>query len=134
MVIDLIMVIVMNIVVFDVYIMTIIGAIFCHVSMSKQFTHLNPSITSGNQKWKGAAPIFVKIEEFIIKIHDLFMVSVDISFVIRIVANMNIVEASVCVIKYFIVASDSFTLFMFLSKGMIDKRLISIPNHIPIHV
>lgn len=49
------------------YINKIIGAIFCQVNMSKLFVHLSPSITSGNQKWNGAAPIFVKSAEFIIK-------------------------------------------------------------------
>lgn len=36
-----------------------IGAIFCQVIMIKVFIHLKPSITSGNQKWSGAAPIFI---------------------------------------------------------------------------
>lgn len=32
------------------YISNTIGAIFCQVSIIKQFIHLSPSITSGNQK------------------------------------------------------------------------------------
>lgn len=39
------------------------GAIFCHVIKIKLFIHLNPSEILGNQKWKGAAPIFNNIME-----------------------------------------------------------------------
>lgn len=56
-----------NIMNFMLYINRIIGAIFCHVKINKQFSQFKPSITSGNQKWKGAIPIFVNSEEFIVK-------------------------------------------------------------------
>lgn len=56
---------------FILYIKIIIGAIFCHVSKIRQFIHDRPSITSGNQKWKGAAPIFVKRAE--LKINKIFL-------------------------------------------------------------
>lgn len=42
----------------------IIGAIFCQVDKRKILGHDNPLITSGNQKWKGAAPIFIRRAEF----------------------------------------------------------------------
>lgn len=42
----------------------IIGAIFCHVNKIEQLNQFNPSITSGNQKWKGAAPNFINNAEF----------------------------------------------------------------------
>lgn len=46
------------------YMTRIIGAIFCHVNKIKQFIQFKPSITSGNQKWNGAAPILVNSDEF----------------------------------------------------------------------
>lgn len=36
----------------------IIGAIFCQVRIRRELNQFNPLITSGNQKWNGAAPIF----------------------------------------------------------------------------
>lgn len=35
------------------------GAIFCHVMRIKLLIHDIPSITFGNQKWKGAIPAFI---------------------------------------------------------------------------
>lgn len=55
----------MNIINFMLYISRTIGAIFCHVKISRQFSQFNPSITSGNQKWNGAIPIFVRSAVFI---------------------------------------------------------------------
>jgi hypothetical protein len=34
------------------------GAIFCHVIKIKPLNQSKPSMTPGNQKWNGAAPIF----------------------------------------------------------------------------
>lgn len=48
------------------FIRIINGAIFCPVINIREFTQFKPSITSGNQKWKGAAPSFVIIAVFII--------------------------------------------------------------------
>jgi len=45
----------------------IIGAIFCQVIKIKLLIQFKPSITLGNQKWKGATPLFnIKEEEKII--------------------------------------------------------------------
>lgn len=41
------------------------GEIFCHVIKIKQFNQDNPSIILGNQKWKGAEPIFKNRDELI---------------------------------------------------------------------
>jgi len=41
----------------------IIGAIFCQVIKIKLLIQFNPSITLGNQKWKGAIPLFNIREE-----------------------------------------------------------------------
>lgn len=35
------------------------GASFCNVINKKHLVQSIPSITPGNQKWKGAAPIFI---------------------------------------------------------------------------
>lgn len=40
------------------------GVIFCHVIKIKQFNQDNPSIILGNQKWKGADPIFINNGKF----------------------------------------------------------------------
>lgn len=88
------------------YINKIIGVIFWNVNKIKQLYQDNPSITSGNQKWKGAAPILViKAELKIIK-DKLFIQIVENILDIEIIENMRIVEAKAWAIKYFIAASD----------------------------
>lgn len=42
----------------------IIGANFCQVKIIRVLFQFKPSIISGNQKWKGAAPIFIRSAEF----------------------------------------------------------------------
>lgn len=42
------------------------GVIFCHVIKIKLLNQDKPSTILGNQKWKGAAPIFINIDELII--------------------------------------------------------------------
>lgn len=92
-----------NVVDLVLYIKITIGAIFCHVKIIKQFDQDNPSIISGNQKWKGAAPIFVKREVFIISKDVCFILLIIIRSVdiIKIIENNRIIEAKACVIKYF---------------------------------
>lgn len=36
-----------------------IGASFCHVRIVRLVSVVEPCVTSGNQKWKGAAAIFI---------------------------------------------------------------------------
>lgn len=60
------MILVRNVKLIFMFMISIIGAIFCHVSRINEFIQFNPSITSGNQKWNGAAPSFVINAEFII--------------------------------------------------------------------
>lgn len=77
------------------YIIMIIGAIFCQVNKIKQFNQSNPSITSGNQEWNGAAPSFVKSAEFKIIINK-FLESWggdSLKFIIIIILNNTILEA-----------------------------------------
>lgn len=45
------------------YINKTMGASFCHVNKINVLSQFNPSIISGNQKWKGAAPILVNNDE-----------------------------------------------------------------------
>lgn len=66
-IIDEMITIVVNAMNFMLYINRTIGAIFCHVKINKQFIQSRPSITSGNQKWNGAIPIFVSSLEFIMR-------------------------------------------------------------------
>lgn len=91
----------------------------------------NPSITIGNQKWKGGIPIFIiKIETKIILIIEFILCN---KFVFnndkKIKKNNKILDAKACVKKYFKAASDEYKLFIFIIKGINDKRLISKPIH-----
>lgn len=133
-VIDEMIIIAMNISGLVVFIRIVIGAIFCHVSIIRELVHESPSIISGNQKWKGAAPIFVSREESIIIdwIVEILLVFIEfrsdntVSIEIR-----RIVDAIAWVMKYFIAASDLCLFFCLLISGMIDSRFISRPIHIP---
>jgi len=126
----------MNIVNLILYINRTIGAIFCHVNTNKQFNQSSPSITSGNQKWKGAIPIFVRSLEFIVIINvDWINVleAILVLFIIMIIDIRIIVDAIACVMKYLIEDSADSIFFWFCIRGIIDKRLISSPSHIPNH-
>jgi glycerol uptake facilitator-like aquaporin len=39
------------------YDINVIGAAFCTVIISAQFSHLNPSVTPGSHQWSGVAPL-----------------------------------------------------------------------------
>lgn len=109
-----------------------IGAIFCHVRRTSLVFHDKPSITSGNQKWNGAAPVLVRSAEFIIIDSVSSVQKVRDSFVDRreIILNMKIKDASVWVRKYFAEASDEYMFLVDLMRGMMDSKLISKPIHI----
>lgn len=126
------MIVAINSIEFILYMIRTIGAIFCHVLIKKQFIHDSPSITSGNQKWNGAAPIFVRRAEFKIAIKVILVGNIVIwIFTIIIIIAIIIVDlARACVIKYLIEASDERLSFSFII-GIMDKRLISNPIHIP---
>lgn len=124
-----------NILLMFILINSIMGAIFCHVNRIRELIHLNPSITSGNQKCIGAAPNFVRNAVFIIIVREKFMrglinSSVDNNIII---AVNKINDAIACVTKYFIAASDANTFFFSENKGIIDNKFISNPIHIVIH-
>lgn len=111
------------------------GAIFCHVINIKPFIQFSPSITPGNQKWKGAAPIFSKSEELIkIETAVLFIAKELLELKIKaaiITVNNRVAEAKAWVKKYFSEASVESKLLVFVIKGMKDNRLISNPIHAP---
>lgn len=126
----------MNIIKFMLYINRIIGAIFCHVKISKQFNQSKPSITSGNQKWNGAIPIFVSNEEFILnKNIDWYLMFLNkfLFIIIEMIERRITVEAIDWTIKYLIDDSVERIFFWLCMRGIIDKRLISRPSHIPSH-
>lgn len=113
----------------------IIGAIFCQVKRIKQLFQFKPSITSGNQKWNGAAPILVSSEEFI-TINIIWSIRGEINSLIKsrlVILNSRIREASAWVKKYLIDASVEYEFLVELIRGIIDNKLISNPNHIVIH-
>lgn len=106
----------------------IIGVIFCQVDRIKQFIHLSPLITLGNQKWKGAAPIFMRREIFkIIKVR-LFIHGYIFSIIIK---NNKLIEVRVWIKKYLIMASDINILKFSTINGINDIKLISNPIQIP---
>lgn len=117
------------------FIRSIIGAIFCHVRRIRQFIQFNPSITSGNQKWNGAAPSLINNAEFIIIIKLEFIRGVINSFVNNnMITDINrIIDATAWVIKYFNDDSDEKIFFCLLNRGIIDSKLISRPIHILNH-
>lgn len=119
---------------FLLYITKIIGAIFCHVNRIKLLNQFNPSITSGNQKWKGAAPIFVNNAELMIIIKYWFKLKKNDEFMdIIIIINKINIEAKVWVKKYLIEASLEYIFLYIENKGIIEIILISNPIHIPNH-
>lgn len=109
------------------------GAIFCHVIKINLFIHVNPSITLGNQKWKGAAPVFIIKADIIIIEDDISLLIVsliilDFIAIIKIDSN-NTEEANACVRKYFIAASVDIRLLLAVIRGINASKLISSPIH-----
>lgn len=95
-----------------------------------------PSITIGNQKWKGAIPVFIiKEEAKMILILELKFVVIfhSIKKENKIIENKRILEAKAWVRKYFNVASEENRLFNFIVKGIKDNKLISNPIQILNH-
>lgn len=111
----------------EMYEIRVIGANFCQVIKINLFNHLKPSITLGNQKWKGAAPLFIKSDEIIIHKVSFTLTVLDISYNIKTVENNNIEDAIAWVKKYFKEASVVSGFFVSLIRGIKDNRLISNP-------
>lgn len=93
----------------------------------------NPSITIGNQKWKGAIPVFIiKDDARIILIFEFKFKKVfhSIKKENKIIENSRTLDAKACVKKYFNAASEENKLFNFIVKGIKDNKLISSPIQI----
>lgn len=120
---------------FKVYDKSIKGAIFCHVINAKPFIQFNPSITPGNQKWNGAAPIFSNKAELIrIGIKVLWIIEGVTVLKVRaliVTASKSVAEAKACVKKYFNEASVEKRFFVLVINGIKDSKLISNPIHAP---
>lgn len=98
-----------NMFILKLYITKIIGAIFCHVRSINRFVHLKPSATSKYQKWKGAAPIFIKIAELKIKYDKEFNCSNELMEIREYINENKInIEAVTWTRKYFIDASEEY--------------------------
>lgn len=92
-----------------------------------------PSITIGNQKWKGAIPVFIINDDAkIILIFEFKFKKVfhSIKKENKIIENNKILEAIAWVKKYFNEASEENKLFNFIVKGIKDNKLISNPIQI----
>lgn len=111
------------------------GAIFCQVIKIRLFHQLSPSITPGNQKWKGAAPLFKSKEDKIanvIKFEFKLIIEKVFNWIIKkMELNRKIAEANACVRKYFKEASVESKLFVSIIKGINDNKLISNPIQAP---
>lgn len=110
----------------------IMGAIFCQVIKIILLIQFNPSITTGNQKWNGAIPVFIiKEDAKIILIFDwkLLIDFHSIKKENKMIENNNVLEANAWVRKYFKEASEENRLFNFIVKGIKDNKLISNPIH-----
>lgn len=115
------------------YEINIIGAIFCQVNIIKVLDQFNPLIISGNQKWKGAAPIFIRRAHLIIII-EVVLNSIILSiFIDKIVEKRNNLDARACVIKYLRADSAGKVFLLFFNKGKIDNKLISNPIQAETH-
>lgn len=106
------------------------GAIFCQVIMINAISHEIPLITSGNQKWKGAAAIFkskaelTRIEAVLDNPSLRFVLLAKIK-----IENKSKADAIACTIKYLIVASGAYLFLNLFIRGIKDNKLISKPIH-----
>jgi hypothetical protein len=103
------------------YDININGAAFCTVISSAQFFHLNPSITSGNHQWSGAAPLFKRrgVQMTVGGYGLLSNVKKSSVNVFITTINSRVVEARTCKIKYF---NDVSVLYVFDVGHERDKR------------
>lgn len=107
------------------------GASFCQVRMIMPDDRGIPWVTSGTQKWNGASPSFMA--------RAIVMIAEAVGLVmcetvhwpeckrLRIMANINSIDAVACVRKYLVAASVARGLGCFISIGMTANRFISNP-------
>ena len=85
----------------------------------------------GNQKWKGAAPLFNNNDDNKIIEENLLLLNIRLEFnIIIMILNNKITEANAWVKKYFKEASVDIKLLS-LIRGIKDNKLISKPIHAP---
>lgn len=98
---------------------------------------LIPSITFGNQKWKGAVPIFnINVKEIIIGHNSEKYViwKEKLLIIIKEIIKNNIIEDDrAWIIKYLIEDSEDIKLLFLIIKGIKDNKLISNPIQILNH-
>lgn len=88
-------------------------------------------MTLGNQKWNGAAPVFISIaEEIKIIVSFIKLGAKLIKNKLIIIANKNTADAKVWIKKYFKEDSEENKFFGLIIKGIKDNKLISNPIHI----
>lgn len=132
--IDIIIIVIIKYVELLVYIIKIMGAIFWVVNKIMFCCQFNLIITWGTQKWRGAAPIFINNDEFIIVKIDKFISLVKLFIVIKIITENNRAEeAKAWTRKYFIEDSEENGLLFLLISGINLIKLISNPIHVLIH-
>lgn len=102
-----------------------IGASFWIVRRINAWGQNKPSITWGNQKWRGAAPNFINKDKAI-KVYEILTV-----YIYKDLDIIKIVEARAWTRKYLIAASVKWEFSFVEIRGIKDSRLSSKPNHAP---
>ena len=104
------------------------GAIFCQVRRISPWIQLINSITWGNQKWVGAIPDFTPRAIRIKLLKELILLKGE-NLKVEILAKIKMDEASACVRKYLIDASEIAGEERIKMIGIKDIKLISKANH-----
>lgn len=116
------------------YIIKIIGAIFCQVINNNALAHLSPSRTSGYQKWKGAAPIFIRIALLNKNIEVGINCSIELIKINEFKKeNKTRIDAETWTKKYFKEDSEEYLKLSKFIIGIKAKRFNSKPIQILIH-
>lgn len=114
---------------FDIMSRRDMGASFCHVRIVKLVSVVVPWVTSGSQKWNGAAAIFIMRAKVIMVVEVWFDMSVisqwDVLRAFVVAANNMAMDARVCVRKYFVAASVARGWWGLEIMGVMDSVLIS---------
>lgn len=105
------------------------GAIFCQVKIIRHKGHDKKLETWGNQKCKGANPLFIAKDK-IIKISGINKIFISVKKKLIVIEKINKIEAKAWVKKYLIAASVLFFLKLISIRGIILIKLISSLNHV----